>query len=255
LIWLADWLKSIIFVLLLATFADILLPNQTMQRYVKTVMSLFILLTLLQPVVSLFHKQTSMEELFAGVEAHLQRSSDSRTAAVFSPTQGVSAPMQTLDDIGRQAEQLKARQEEQSRQLVQKQIGDLMKQNVEQASPEMTVQQVQVETDRDASGQLQIRRATLQVALQLKKPLTKNAQPGAVKSAPIEPVKPVNISVNTQIDPIGSARKEDTDASTVSGSSIDYEQEKTQIRMLLNKVWQIPPERIAVEVMEQKTKP
>lgn len=38
--WLSDWLKSIIMVILLATFVDILLPNQTMQRYVKTVISL-----------------------------------------------------------------------------------------------------------------------------------------------------------------------------------------------------------------------
>ena len=39
--WLAGWLKTVIMVIMLATFVDLLLPSNTMQRYVKTVLSLF----------------------------------------------------------------------------------------------------------------------------------------------------------------------------------------------------------------------
>lgn len=39
--WLAGWLKTVIMVIMLATFVDLLLPSNTMQRYVKTVLSLY----------------------------------------------------------------------------------------------------------------------------------------------------------------------------------------------------------------------
>jgi stage III sporulation protein AF len=247
--WLADWLKSIVFVILLAAFVDILLPNKTMQRYVKIVMSLFILLTLLQPVVSLVHKQNSIDEMFAGVATLFQSPSGKTAAAVFSSTQSASTDMQTLENIGQQAEQLKARQELQSRQLMQKQIGDLMKQNIEQAS-DMSVQSLQVETGKDTLGQMQILSVTLQAAQQPKKSLPASGQVGTANRMQIEPVKPVDISIKTDVKPTGSAKRENT----VTGASSGYEQEKTQIRMLLNKVWQVPAERIVVEIVEGKAK-
>ncbi|WP_051217556.1 stage III sporulation protein AF [Paenibacillus assamensis] len=52
--WLSEWLKEIIMLILLAAFVDLLLPSAKMQRYVKLMLSLIILLALLSPIMKLF---------------------------------------------------------------------------------------------------------------------------------------------------------------------------------------------------------
>ncbi|MCR8843169.1 stage III sporulation protein AF [Paenibacillus sp. SC116] len=54
--WLSEWLKEIIMLILLAAFVDLLLPSAKMQRYVKLMLSLIILLALLSPIMKLFDK-------------------------------------------------------------------------------------------------------------------------------------------------------------------------------------------------------
>ena len=49
---LSGWLRQIIAVLLLASIVDLLLPNRTMQRYVRLVAGLFVLLTVATPVLN-----------------------------------------------------------------------------------------------------------------------------------------------------------------------------------------------------------
>ena len=51
--WLSEWLKGIVFVVLLATFVEMLLPSRSMERYVKLVLSLLVLMTLLSPILKL----------------------------------------------------------------------------------------------------------------------------------------------------------------------------------------------------------
>lgn len=47
------WVKSIILILIFATFVELLLPNSSMQRFLKVIIGLFIMLTILDPVVNL----------------------------------------------------------------------------------------------------------------------------------------------------------------------------------------------------------
>ncbi|UOE95919.1 stage III sporulation protein AF [Alkalihalobacillus sp. LMS39] len=53
---LTDWLTNIILLILLATIIELLLPNSSMQRYVKMVVGLLLLVVLLNPVLSIFSK-------------------------------------------------------------------------------------------------------------------------------------------------------------------------------------------------------
>lgn len=46
-----NWVKYIIFVVLFASFLELLLPNNNMQRFVRVIMGLFIMLAILNPVV------------------------------------------------------------------------------------------------------------------------------------------------------------------------------------------------------------
>ena len=42
--WLGGWLKSVIMVVLFATFVDLILPGKALERYARLVLSLLILL-------------------------------------------------------------------------------------------------------------------------------------------------------------------------------------------------------------------
>lgn len=285
--WLSDWLKSIIMVILLATFVDILLPNQTMQRYVKTVISLFILLTLLQPLFSLFQKSVSVDQMLGKAQALFQDHSASGTALPAfqassassqaggpgqgstwpqAQSQGASGGMQTLGSIQQQAEELKMQQEEKSRRLMQQQIISLMKQNIEQ-TPAYKVSDIKLETGKDLNGHMQIRSIRVLVAY---RPLSNvpKGQSQTVGAFQVEPVKPVDITIEAGSGQSGGTlggggiRAADREAVSVSRStpsgadqmktSAGFEQQQSQIRMLLSKAWQVPEDRIDVEVTGEK---
>ncbi|CAM3793849.1 stage III sporulation protein AF [Alicyclobacillus pomorum] len=53
---LGEWLKQIVLVVLLAVFADLLLPTKATQKYVRTVMGLAIIAAILQPIIPLFQR-------------------------------------------------------------------------------------------------------------------------------------------------------------------------------------------------------
>jgi stage III sporulation protein AF len=280
--WLSDWLKSIIMVILLATFVDILLPNQTMQRYVKTVISLFILLTLLQPIFSLFQKSTSVDLMLSQAQSLFQNNSASGAALpVFqassqasqaggpgqtlqqSQIQGTSGSMQSLGSIQQQAEALKIQQEERSQKLMQQQIMTLMKQNIEQTSA-FKVGDLKLETGKDANGQMQIRSIRVQVAYQPAS-VSSKLQAQTVNTFQVEPVKPVDISIE-EIDSTstgGGDKRQTTDSKAVSTNGFSgnkqksnpitgFEQQQSQIRMLLSKTWQVQEDRIDVVVTGEK---
>lgn len=52
--FLASWIQQLILVVIMAAFLDLLLPNNAMQRYVRLVMGLVILMLILSPLITLF---------------------------------------------------------------------------------------------------------------------------------------------------------------------------------------------------------
>ncbi|MDF2634497.1 MAG: stage sporulation protein [Pelosinus sp.] len=48
---LTDWIRNIIFVILFASFLELLLPSSSMQRFVRVIMGLFIMLAILNPII------------------------------------------------------------------------------------------------------------------------------------------------------------------------------------------------------------
>lgn len=53
---LSAWVKEIILVVLFATFVEFLLPNSSMQRFVRVIMGLFIMLAILNPIMAIVDK-------------------------------------------------------------------------------------------------------------------------------------------------------------------------------------------------------
>ncbi|WP_425061162.1 hypothetical protein SCACP_19410 [Sporomusa carbonis] len=57
------WVKGIIFVVLFASFLELLLPNNSMQRFVKVIMGLFIMLAILNPVISVIENRLMADQI------------------------------------------------------------------------------------------------------------------------------------------------------------------------------------------------
>ncbi|MBP1999434.1 stage III sporulation protein AF [Paenibacillus shirakamiensis] len=129
-VWLGGWLKEIIFVVLLAVFVDLLLPNRSFERYVKLVVSLLILLTLLSPVIKLVHGGTSK-----ALETALFQSTDSMLAS--------SADGGSTQQILKQGQELQQKREQDSLEWVGEEVAREMKQQIESQN-QVSVDKVEV---------------------------------------------------------------------------------------------------------------
>ncbi|MCZ8520647.1 MULTISPECIES: stage III sporulation protein AF [Paenibacillus] len=247
--WLSGWLKSVILVILLATFVDLLLPNATMQRYVKTVISLFLLLTLMQPLLSLFSGPGELDKRL--------------TAALFqSAGQGQGQPIESLPAIQQRAQALQRSREAEAHQVVRQQVADLMKRKLESTAG-VKVRQIQVETAAGESGQAEIRSVSVTFAPQPVKPVGGSdggggrgdeASAGAMKPVqPIQPVQPVQPVQGLDIR-IGKDEERSADAASLlkEGEAAERApellQKKTEIIRLLSQDWQLEESQIKLEV-------
>ncbi|QHT60436.1 stage III sporulation protein AF [Paenibacillus lycopersici] len=137
--WLAVWLQQIIAVVLLAGFIDLLLPNKGMQRYVRLVAGLIILLTILTPIIRLLQGDFSAK-LDAQVESWLHANSS------------VDMRMPTLDDIQANADKLRKKEAASASALAKRQIEAEMAAGIEQATG-LQAASVQVTMKTDRNGQ------------------------------------------------------------------------------------------------------
>ncbi|WP_405153167.1 stage III sporulation protein AF [Paenibacillus sp. FSL K6-0108] len=131
--WLSSWLRELIMIVLLATFVDMLLPNRSMERYVKLVLSLLILLTLLSPITKLL-KSDPVGELKRAM------------TAMDSPSDGNA----TLEQILAQGRRLQSNEQEQSLQWTAKELANVMKGQIEETTGER-VQSVEVKLAMDTT--------------------------------------------------------------------------------------------------------
>jgi stage III sporulation protein AF len=246
----SGWLKTVITVILLATFVDLLLPSSTMQRYVRTVMSLFVLLTLLAPVVQLLQRGWDTQRLFALVQGE-----EARMAAA----EEAGGAMPSLEAIERKADQLKAANAAQQKRLVEAQLASQMKASL-QGETALQVESVTVTTSADKQNKPYIER--VQVALGPAKPAAVAAgaagaaagadaasQPAAAPARStdslgeplaieIKPIDPVRIRIPGDSDPYKSA------AASAGAQPPEYRQDEAAIDRVLGKEYQLPADRI-----------
>jgi stage III sporulation protein AF len=56
-------IRNVVIIVLLTTFLDMILPSSNLQRFVKVIMGLFVVVTLLNPLINLFTKDRNFEVL------------------------------------------------------------------------------------------------------------------------------------------------------------------------------------------------
>lgn len=183
--WLSDWLRDIIAVILLAVIVELLLPNKVMQRYTRLVVGLFILLTILSPILKLIQSDIS---------AKLDEGMELWSEAEMSQ----SAQMTGLSQIQENAEQLTEQRELEAAKLTERTLEETMRSELIERTkaPVDTV-------DAELKWVVQSGMRTPYIGQVTVTLLPTDKQGGPVTgSAPVEDVLPVDVAVGVEIDRI-----------------------------------------------------
>jgi stage III sporulation protein AF len=192
--WMSEWLKQIIIVILLAAFVDLLMPNNGLQRYVRTVLGLFILLTLLSPIFSLFQKSLDTRKLMASVEQL-----PAMVGGTASPGSSTASVMKPLETLLQDANQLKTVNEQQAVQLLETRLSSELKSSLETV-PAVKVKDVSVVIQSDNNGKPRIEKMqailyNIDGTAEAGKDEPKRKDVNGRTVEPVIPVKPVQIQV------------------------------------------------------------
>ncbi|RXZ78270.1 stage III sporulation protein AF [Paenibacillaceae bacterium] len=179
-VWLSEWLKQIIAVILLASIIELLLPSTAYQRYVRLVVGLFILLVLLSPVLRLLQGEfdAKLEDTFKNWKVE----------EAGSPQ--VQAQLQQIQEDGLR---LKQSQNRQAEHLVSGQLAQAMKEEVERKT-NIPLASIEVEVESNEQKGLE-RIAGVKVLIATES--QQNDDPGgSPKQDEVVPVEGVAIEVN-----------------------------------------------------------
>lgn len=240
--WLSSWLKELIVIILLAAFVELLLPNQAFQRYVRTVIGLFLLTVLLSPLFQLFRRDWNAEELIR--EATIRQDQGAAIAVSGNAGAGGGNGMQSVESIMKDAERLSAENAKKARQLTEDQIEASIRTGLEERLG-LTVRSVEVKLDEDKEGRVYAKEVA--VRLSPDKPPPEPQQKGMKPVEPIATVKPVTVDIGgkgTGSGPTGeTGTPEPREVSSESGTAdtraaADY----------IEREWQIPKAGIRISV-------
>lgn len=226
--WLSDWLREIILVILLATFVDLLLPNSTMQRYVKVVISLFILLTILSPVISLLKSETELEMMMStGV--------NQQSLSLYD------GQIDSLQEITGEGEKLSALNTEQSLQLIETQMEEMI---LDQLATEMPDHMLTVNVETEVKeGEPSPEVKNIQVSLMLTTEKSKETKPPSDSFTPIAPVS-IQVEVGQETENKDKLNREKNE---------HIERIKEQVFGIIVDNWKISSDKITFEYYKETT--
>jgi stage III sporulation protein AF len=231
--WLNGWIKELILIILIAAFTDLLLPNHALQRYVRSVIGLFIILVLLSPIYELFHQRWTPNLVIQ--------------AGLGEPTAN-EAQMQSLSSIVKQSNELKSANQQQAKQLLEQQLAVSMQEGIENQY-DVSVEQMEVTTKLDDKGKPSIDQVDLVLRTNSKKSVKEPVQSQEKQStiAVIKPIAPVIIdlksSIAEQTQPLESTNVEESITTSVSSDNSIEEQIKQSIAL----EWQIKRSQIHIK--------
>jgi stage III sporulation protein AF len=169
--WLGDWLKQIVLLVLIATFIDLLLPNNAMERYVKLVMGLLIILAILSPIFNLLKKDLNLSSLAF--------TTDSSTA---------SKTLTPLNQIKENSEKLKTAQNSLIQEQTEKAMEQMIREQIAQKFP-VEVMEAKVTTQMSPEHVTQIKQ------VQLVARMKETNSPEGADGKQAQPIEPVHVDV------------------------------------------------------------
>lgn len=165
--YITSWIREIILLILMAVLLELLLPNSTLQRYVRMVVGLLLLLALLKPVLSVF--DTNVNDMLSAFSS----------SAIVSDNQ-------IKNSIKNQKKEIQASQ----RAYIEKQMGVQWKKQAQKEVSDrfrMDVDNVEVTLSdlQFGSSRTNIKKVTVYLSKQVKD-----------RQGKTNPVKPVTVDVS-----------------------------------------------------------
>ncbi|TJY44453.1 hypothetical protein E5161_03485 [Cohnella pontilimi] len=182
---LSGWLKQIVAVVLLASLVDLLLPNRTMQRYVRLVAGLFVLVTVATPLLKW------MQSDFGGKLA-------SELGTISKPAFAAGDQLSRIRQEGRR---LQERHNGDTASLVAVRLAEEMKADI-QRSEKRPVSSVDVNVETEPDGRLAVRGVT--VTLEPAQNEEGQSDGGRDNVKPVAKVESV-VPVTVEVPPVGGS--------------------------------------------------
>lgn len=248
--WLNEWMREVIMVVLLATFVDLILPSRSMERYVKLVLSLLILLTLLQPIINLFSDSTELKlrEAFQTQE--------------MNSTNFTNGKETTLQQILSQGEKMKNQQQAQSLQWAGEEVARQMKQQIQEQTG-TPVQEVKVllallpakEADEEASPSIRSVEVVLQKEADEPQQQLNQDDNSSSQQIAITPIAPVKVEVKVETVDTGNDPSRGSVPKEGSKEAMGQSEEKSaEIVKLLRTEWNLQSEQIQIQENDEDGK-
>ncbi|MFC4777459.1 stage III sporulation protein AF [Paenibacillus sp. GCM10023252] len=228
--WLSEWLRDIIAVILLAVFVELLLPNKAMQRYARLVVGLFILLTIMSPILRLLQGDldTKLQE---GIELWDKN----------EVTRDIRMP--SLDDIQKSAEELKGRQSRAAAELTEQKVEGAMLQELNsRAAGRVSTVEVELGWEEQQGGTAAYIAAVVVTLDAESAAAADTSSQDEVNVEPVEPVEPVSIDEAVSMD---QDEGEQTPAAQPAWAPAQEEQ-ALEIKRVLMEGWSVSPGRVQV---------
>ncbi|MDP4096745.1 stage III sporulation protein AF [Paenibacillus sp. P96] len=234
--WLGEWLRHLVMIVLMAAFVDLILPSRTMERYVRLVLSLLILLALISPIAQLLRSSPAAE---------LRRAFQAQERAE-------SGQQPSLERILAQGQQLQKKQEQNAREYAAGEVARQMKGQIEQETGER-VQSVEVAFAEDKQEADEMGTSTIIASVQVKLAASSAAEDpgkpgnGGEDGVSIEPVMVPAVpetDIKVSIEPDGEAAAGEEAVPETEQAGTDGKE--AEIVELLHKEWGIGKERIHV---------
>ncbi|GGA39752.1 hypothetical protein GCM10007416_10900 [Kroppenstedtia guangzhouensis] len=213
---LSGWLKQIVILVLIAAFMDLLLPNNSMERYIKLVMGLLIILAILSPVFQWIRQDLDLNQL------------------AFDTAQMKEEGLPSLSGIQQESKRLTQTQDRLVREEAQRRLEQMITKEVEERF-RVKVDQTQVQTEEREK-----RVGIAQVSLAVR-PAEKKENGEFPDIQAVEEVKPVIIEGGGDLERGGRPRKGPSSTQSVWGE---------KITRFLAKTLGLQSEQVDVEVLQ-----
>ncbi|MFB5268374.1 stage III sporulation protein AF [Paenibacillus enshidis] len=236
--WLGEWLRHLVMIVLLAAFVDLILPSRSMERYVRLVLSLLILLTLISPIAQLLRGNPAAE----------------LRQAFLAQERNESGQQQSLERILAQGQQMQRKQEQTAMQYAAGEVARQMKGQIEQETGER-VQLVEVAFahDEQATGEMSTGTSIASVKVKLAGQIAAD-DPGkpANGEEAVESIEPVTVP-ETEIEVrIGQdAEATGGQAAVPQTKQAGADGKAKEIAELLHQEWGIGRDKIQVLTPEE----
>jgi stage III sporulation protein AF len=212
---LSDWLRQIIAVVLLASLIDLLLPNRTMQKYVRLVAGLFILMTVSTPILHWMKGDFS------------NKLAESLNIVEQAP-QGAADELAMIEEEGAR---LRDKQNVQAADLVSTRLEAAIRSEVEQ-SENRTVRNVKVVTEKDKGGSLTVTQVIVLLDLEQQVAADQSHNQSIVND--VNPIAAVDINIEVESWPSNDETASASAVKTDQAAAVEEDDTDTDTRLRIS---------------------